>query len=450
MKYLVFIFLILFGVFHRITSSEFWPITISRTWLHPDHFEMSMLQKPLLTFILAFFHIFSFSDVNHLVMVKIFFSTLAAIGVFAFAYFVHQTDTPNKKIDLNTIALTGLSLFLISPVFQNSFTSVRSDQIACVFFSFFLIACGQKRLKLSLACLILIPFLGIKEILFLIPGSLYFAFTFKSRFNKRTLFFIGLTAFAALVWAIALNLDAFFYLQETFQNTDFLARYKTYIFQLEYPALVSSFFAAAYLLLRADKKQAPLGALSIVFLLILAALPQSFEFFVASIVPFIYLPLFLVSLSIWKKSKPIVLSALLAQLIFVGWMKMTSGGGIFYESNFTQLRYISKASSLLHTNKLTYLDGEGILPKQTYLPCFSSPLDSIANQGCIDMLKRNRPDVVIMTNRLMAIGEVIFTLVQNDYTQIYPNLYMLNEYVTEDVKRRINLNSDIGLPVIIF
>ncbi len=449
MRYFVFGFLILFGFFHRITGSEFWPITISRTWLHPERFEMSMLQKPLLTFLLSIFHIFSFSDVVHLIIVKIVFAIISSIGLFAYAYYVYQTHEPKKTSDFNIVAWICLGLFAVSPVFQANFSSVRSDQLACVFFSFFLIFCYRKNLKFSLLCLVLLPFLGIKEIIFLVPGTVFLALEFRNVFTKRSLLFIGMTVVAALVWSIALNLDALFYLQETFQNTDLFARYGNRIFFFEYPMLIVGLISAVYFIFRTDKKYFSISVVSILFLLILMALPQSFEFFVASVVPFIYIPVLLMFLQLWKRYKIVICAAVFSQLAFVSWVKLSTGE-LFYESNLQQLHYISQASALLHKNRLSYLDGEGILPKQTYVPCFASPLDSIANQGCIDMLKRNRPDVVIVTNRLIAIGEIIFTLLHDDYTQVYPNLYMLNEYVTEDVKARINLKGEMGLPILIF
>lgn len=449
MRYLIFGFLILFGLFHRITSSEFWPITISRTWLHPDRFEMSMLQKPLLTFVLSLFHIFSFSDVVHLILVKIFFSTLGAIGLFTLSYFVQKLNEPDKNPAFNPVAYLGLALFLTSPVFQTNFFSIRSDQMACLVFSFFLVFALRRNIRPALICLLILPFLGIKEILFLIPGSLYFYFQFKTYFTRRVKLFVALGSAAALIWAVAINMSAIFYLHETFESTDYLTRYISHTFILEYPLLILSLISAIYFIFRPDKTYRSISLVSLLFLAILMTLPQSFDFFIASVVPFIYIPALLAALRIYRSYPKALLSALCVQIIFIVTWKL-SANEVLYASNSTQLSYIAKASALVHKNRLTYLDGEGILPTQTYLPCFTSPLDSIANQGCLDMLNRNHPDVVIVTNRLMILGNVIFNLVQKDYTQIYPNLFIRNEYVTEDVKSRIDLGADVGLPIIIF
>lgn len=449
MRYLIFGFLILFGLFHRITSSEFWPITISRTWLHPDRFETSLLQKPLLTLVLSLFHIFSFSDVAHLILVKIFFATLAAAGLFALFYFVRQLNEPATTPSFNLVAYLAAAFFLMSPVFQANFFSVRSDQMACVVFSFFLVFALRRHIKPALICLLIIPLMGIKEILFLIPGSLYFYLQFKPYFTSRIKLLIFLGGAAALVWAIALNMSALFYLHETFDNTFYLTRFNSRTFISEYPLLLLSFVAALYFIFRADKTFRPISLVSVLFLAILLSLPQSFDFFIASVVPFIYIPFFLASLHIYRRHRKIVFTVFCTQALFAVSLKLYWNEPL-YISNSVQLGYIAKASALIHKNRLTYLDGEGILPTQTYLPCFTSPLDSIANQGCIDMLNRNHPDVVIVTNRLMILGDIVFRLIEKDYTQIYPNLFMRNEYVTEDVKERINLSAELGLPIMIF
>jgi hypothetical protein len=449
MRYLVFGFLILFGLFHRITSSEFWPITISRTWLHPDRFEMSMLQKPLLTFVLSLFHIFSFSDVVHLILVKIFFATLGAAGVFALYYFVRRLAEPEKTFGFDAVALPALALFLMSPVFQTNYFSIRSDQMACVMFSFFLLFAERRNLRPALICLLIIPFMGIKEILFLIPGSVYFYFQFKSHFTRQVKIFVALGSGTALIWVLALNVSSVFYLSETFSKTELLSRYSSRSYIFEYPLLILSTLAAFYFIARKDKTFLPISVSSLLFLAILLALPQSFDFFIASVVPFIYIPLFLKGIQIYHSRPRLVLIAISAQLVFTASLKLYDNVPLYF-SNSVQLSYIAKASALIHKNRLSYLDGEGILPTQTYLPCFASPMDSAANRGCLDMLSRNLPDVVIVTNRLMIVGDTVFEIVQKNYTQIYPNLFMKNEYVTEDVRSRINLGAEVGLPILIF
>ncbi len=410
---------------------------------------MSMLQKPLLTLVLSLFHIFSFSDVVHLILVKIFFATMGSLGLFALFYFVRRLLNPEKPVNYNAVALPAFAFLLTSPVFQTNYFSIRSDQMACVIFSFFLVFAERRNLKQALICLLIIPFMGIKEILFLAPGLVYFYFQFRPYFTKRVFLFIALASGAALIWAVALNVSALFYLSETFKNTDMFYRYTSRTFVLEYPLLILSFVSALYFILRKDKKYLPISFSALLFGILLAGLPQSFDFFIASVVPFIYLPLFLAGLHLYSRYPKTVLLTLCAQIVFVTGIKLSDKEPL-YDSNSLQLSYIAKASALVHKNRLTYLDGEGILPTQTYLPCFASPLDTMANRGCLDLLKNNEPDVVIVTNRLMILGDGIFKIIQQNYTQIYPNLFMKNEYVTEDVKSRINLSGDMGLPILIF
>lgn len=446
MKYLIFTFFVVFGLFHKISSSEFWPITISRTWLHPDRFETSMFQKPLLTFFLAFFHLLNVSDVAHLIIVKFFFSLFTAVGLFSFSYFVLRFHDSKKKPDLTSVAVLSLLFFICAPTFQENFFSVRSDQAAFVLFVLFLNLCQSGFIRLSALCLLIIPLMGIKESLFLLPGALYYASQFNHLLTKRVLFYGCLFSAAVLIWAFALNLDALNYLGNTYEEATF-SRFASPTFISESTLLAGALISWIYFFSKKNKRMYPLCGVSMLLALALFLIPQSFDFFVASLIPFIYLPLILMLLQTLPEKKLLALTT--AHVLFVIATRYTFDIQ-FYQTNLTQLKFISKISDVVHRNKLTYLDGIGILPKQTYLPCFVSPLDAMANNYCISLLKEKKPDVVIITNRLLGLGDQIFQLVQNGYTQLYPNFYVLNEYVTDEMKKQQDLSDKNGVPVFIF
>ena len=71
-----------------------------------------------------------------------------------------------------------------------------------------------------------------------------------------------------------------------------------------------------------------------------------------------------------------------------------------------------------------YLDGMGSLPRQNFIPCFVSPEDEEANAFCQQELKTKHPEMVIITQRLLGLGQIVFDSVQLDYVQIRPNVWV--------------------------
>lgn len=442
----IFIFLFIYGLASRFTSSEFWPITISKTWLTPSQFETSMIQKPLLTLFFSFFHLIKMPDLLHLLVLKIIFSAFCTYGLYVFIRFILKRTGHNLN-DLLLINIIAALFALSSPTYVAYFFSLRSDQVACILFSLFLLFCEDKKQTAAFASLALIPLFGVKEILFLIPGSIYYISSFKINYRKKTMLYLGGLAVIAIVWIVALNIPFLYYLFEAYEGTQYWGRFDTYYFKQEKFLIVVSVILAAYIFVSRQKEYFKEAGLSLLFLVLLLAFPQSYYFYMASFLPFIYLPIFIFILRP-KFNTYLKLSVVAVQIILVIHANL-SLKSLFFESVFDQYKYITRASQFVGKYKFSYMDGIGILPQQKFYPCFVSPFDNQAKSNCLN--PAYDPQVIIITNRLAELGEPIFQKVHNEYTQIFPNLWVLNSVLNESIKREADLTpGHLPLPILIF
>ena len=186
---------------------------------------------------------------------------------------------------------------------------------------------------------------------------------------------------------------------------------------------------------------------SLYFVLILFLFPQSTSFFVASIAPFIYLPL-LIFMNNSTYAFPFKKVLIFVQVIYLGAF-FHFFPRVLYHSNFEQFLYIKQTSQLLTENNFSYLDGMGIFSKNKFIPCFVSPNDDFSNGFCISSINEATPDVVIVTSRLIHFGSELFTTLEKNYSQIFPNLWIKNDKITKEISDSIDLNKR-PVPVLTF
>lgn len=441
--------LVLFGCFYRITASEFWPITISKTWLTPQLFEFSMLQKPLLTAFLASFHLLPLTDISHLLAVKLVFSFFGACGIWALINFLLDISKVDSTQKDKYLGFGALALTLLSPTILSHFFSVRSDQLATTFFSFFLMFSYRKKLALSLICLGLIPLAGIKEVFFLPAGLFIFYFNFKHLLSRKFLFFSFYAMFTVFVWLVAYNIPALYYFIETYEQTNLsLTRLSSYILKIESLSILLTLLSGAYIFKKSLKHLYPYVFSSLYFILVIVVIPQSYSFLIGSLLPFILVPLALVLLQ--NRERKILLFSPLS-VIFVYTLVVRYNHNAFpYSSSFKQLDYISTVSEIISKNNLHYLDGVGILPRQGHYPCFASPNDQVANTSCLDRIERQALDSIIITSRLMYVGEQVFKVSDKNYEQILPNFWVHKDKINAGILAYKNTNAEISPAFILF
>lgn len=443
-----FLAMVLFGCFYRISTSEFWPITTSKTWFTPSQFEFSMLQKPLLTLLLACYHILPLSDISHLLLVKASFAFLGAFGIWALINFIFDINSTSEEFKDRYIGAGMLLFVTLSPTILSHYFSVRSDQLAACLFSFFLFFSYKKLFLPSLFCLVLIPLAGVKEVLFLPAGLFIFYTQFKHLISKRNLFFSLYGLFAILVWLAAYNVSAFNYFIETFNQTHFsLSRISVYTLQVESLSLGLTALSILYIFHKKSKKLFPYAISSIYFSLVVLVIPQPYSFLIASLLPFILLPLAILILHLQNKK---IASLVVGAVIIFTSIVRYNNNALNYNSSFQQLEYIKIASKIIEENNLHYLDGIGILPRQKHYPCFASPYDEIANTSCLNRILEQPLDSIIITSRLMYVGEQVFKVAETNYQQIIPNLWINKNKINESIVNSNKRNADLTPAFILF
>ena len=365
----IFLFLFAYGFLSHFTSSEFWPITISKTWLTPSQFETSMLQKPLLTLFLSVFHLVKMPDLVHLIVVKAIFAAFCTYGFYHFIKFVLKRagfDYHDKPL-INIVA----ALFVLAcPTYLNYFFSIRSDQVACALFCLFLLFCEEKKQISAAAALALIPLFGVKEILFLLPGGIYYLWTFgnqaSKKVSKKNLLYILGFAFTALIWIVALNIQFFYYFMEAYEGTNYLDRFNTYYYKQELFLLIATVGIWMYIFAAKQTEYYKEAVISFIFTMLLWFFPQSYYFYMASFLPFIYLPIVIVFLrmKIYRSLK----FAMVAVHIFFVIRSTLTLKALFFDSVAYQYSYISKASDFIQRHHFLYMDGMGLLPQAALEP----------------------------------------------------------------------------------
>lgn len=453
----VFLALLIYGTIYHISSSEFWPITISKTWWTPSAFELSQLQKPLFTLLLATLHLLPLGDVAHLYAAKILFSALGALSLF---YYIKNVGLV-AKVSLTPYmeAILLCTLLLFSPVILHNFFRIRSDQLTFLFAMLALYNNFKGRTLISLVFYLLIPLISIKGIIMLIP--LFFIIVAPCFYRFRTLSTVrkiqlSLIIAACLIWPLAINLSSLTYLYDTYLTSDFPNMYLQEYLQQEFLLITFSFLTciSASLYLHTPFKPKAYTFICISSFLLILLIPQSYPYFIASLAPLVYLPAFALLLSLIFKSNPRIRYTLLLLIALqFGTVLYTSlkHDSPFIRTNTDQIVFIKKASVLMSSyDKLNYIDGMGILPRQRFLNCFVSPDDDNANNSCRLKLESDPlPDVMIITTRFAYLGNEVFSIASKNYTQVLPNFWLHRKY--QNVTTDTDLNStNIPVPMLIF
>lgn len=450
-KYLIFILLFLYALFHHVSSSEFWPITISKTWLDFSNFEYSLLQKPLFSLFLSLFHLLPLSDIQHLLLVKAIFSVFGAFSIWLFVK-VLLTLSGNKNLLLYQ-NLLSLLVVTISPIFLDNFFRIRTDQLSFLFFVGFIYFNYKADFTKSLVLLLFLSLISIKGLIFVAPGLylLYSSHHLKIKQLKKLHLYYIISGFLALIlWFINLNAGSLSYLKETYSSMNFpnydLKKY--FITEIFY--IIGSVLISLYLIYKNNLQFKKYAYISLYFLVLIIILPQSYSFYIASLSPFVELPIILFILSHTKLNMRNKLIILYSPALYLIPLVIFNQLVINYNSFNEQYKFISQISPIIGENDLTYLDGMGILPKQKLVHCFVSPDDYSSNLNCLSTLQNHNVDSVIVTSRLFTLGEPIFKSIESGYEQILPNFWIKKERLTLPILQKKNLESPSALPILIF
>lgn len=435
---------LIYGFFYHISSSEFWPISLSQAWFYSPRFDWSLLQKPLFSIFLSVFHLLPMQDSAHILLLKFIFSFLGISSLWLFIAALLNTQqgiykTRSSQLHVSIITILVLAL---SPTILNNFFRIRSDQFTFFIFALYFYFCSIYATKKEIFAAFLLPTVSIKSFIFLPLIYLYLNINNQKKlvsYLKKHIFITTLSAATVLLWIIAINFQAFNYFIETFEGFNFFTSYVNNIHLKKF--LVSEFFLIALSLVisifnlininNTQVRNYSLGSLFSIFLILV--IPQSYPFFISSLLLFVYTPIIIVVYNIYSKNHTKftnlkIVSLSLLHIAFCYTIRYYSFHEVIYYSNLQQIKFIHYVSYWLKKNNLTYLDGMGTLPKQNMLNCFISPNDYAANNSCLEQISNSNADVIILTGRLAYLNNLIFTSIETNYTQLQPNIWIQKKY----------------------
>lgn len=435
---------LIYGFFYHISSSEFWPISLSQAWFYSPRFDWSLLQKPLFSLFLSVFHLLPMQDSAHILLLKFIFSFLGISSLWLFIAALLKThhDIYKTRFSQLHVSIITILILTLSPTMLNNFFRIRSDQFTFFLFALYFYFCSMFATKKEIFTAFLIPVVSIKSLIFLPLIYLYLNIDNQRtlvNYLKKHIFIVALSAATILLWVIAINFQAFNYFIETFEEFNFFTSYinnvhlKKFLVS-EFFLITSSLVIAIFNLIDANTSQMKnysLGSLFSIFLILI--IPQSYPFFISSLLPFVYTPIIIAIYNIYSKNYTKFtnlkfVSIALAQIAFCYTIRIYSFHEVIYYSNLQQIKFIHYVSYWLKKNNLTYLDGMGTLPKQDMLNCFISPNDHISNNSCLEKINNSSADVIILTGRLAFLNNLIFASIEKNYTQLQPNVWIQKKY----------------------
>lgn len=453
----IFLFTLFFinGLYSFTSSSEFWSISVAKYFFSLDSKWSSVYFKPLFNLILSFFYILPLNDLNHIQIIKFVFTVNGLIQI-GLLFKILQTIKKNSILSILVSFCIYSSPFLIS-----HYDRIRSDQFALTLFLFLIYLDRiefKHRNSISLALLVLFPFVAFKHIYF--SALTLFFIPVKARiesFKNLSLirkFIYSLVVLNIAVWTLFFATKALPYFLSSFNHfLNDLDRI-TYILKQEWLLLGLSYFSLLIPEFRNYLKNNNLFSLALIQLPILIILfihPQKFNFFIASFLPLIFILAALFVLFLTEKKYKyqkhfnfILYFSLIANLIYN--LYLPTQAHRFLNLKNPQFETIRLISSILEKHNLTYLDGMGLFPRQKLIGCFVSPDDDVANKSCIDSIQNQVSETILVTNRLMGLEFDFNHLEEMGYMALGPNFYL-----RRDISNQLKLEKQTWpIPSLIF
>lgn len=433
-----------------IHSSEFWSIYVSKSMANTDLSQV-VLMKPLFHFFLYLFHLLPLNDVQHLISVKFFFAIFGTAQLFLIVAILKNLTHEKKLISIESLCL--ILIGFTSIYFLQNFFRVRTDQVCVTLFLLFIYLNSKTKftLKQHVLFLILYPLIGLKGILFSLLHSVQLALNYKKElFNTKYLLITLLSFLSIIIWTIVLGWNSITYLIYT---TDSFATYFHSLLEwgksdwvlIVFPLL--SIFHSGYQIFIEQKLKVNLSILSTASLILILLYPQKNNYFLASFIPVLLLNtvsfLFYLFQIVFKQSKfKYTITSFFVIFIctkFVFYYQTSP-----YRSNFEQIKFIGALSKIIKSNHYTYIDGFGAMPRQNNLNCFVSPGDTISNQNCKNLITEGKPDVVIVTQRLLSLMQDYqsFSLQYKDHD--------FNVFINKNTSDKVHKLQNIGPALMIF
>ncbi len=155
--------------------------------------------------------------------------------------------------------------------------------------------------------------------------------------------------------------------------------------------------------------------------------PERWDFFIASLIPFLGLPGIFVFESIGKNWQKITL---VVALIWTP-LHMTYYTGWWF-SNQGQLKNVEQVEFIMeHFPGALLFDATGVAPRVDNLLWFLGPYDVPGNRKTLKVVEQIRPEVILFTPKLRFGGPELIIILNKHYNEVRPNLWVSNKFAPE-------------------
>jgi hypothetical protein len=446
---LFFIFLLFtasLALTQHYSHSELWAITTSQYFFNNSGHTMFIYAKPLFHGLLSLFYALPLNDVAHIQWARGLFAFIGALNL----WLIYQIATSQLQRRSASLWFTG---FILSfhVVFTQCFR-VRSDWFS---FSFFLILlyfllnprpqgrAPQKTDRL-IPLLILFSFLATPKAIYLISmGALLYLI--QSPLNRRrlknaVLYFVvpvGLTLslatltgelifsqFGALTFALHYYIQSF---STQWLLSPFVAVQQTLVVNsLQCFVIVTGlFYCGKNIKSGNNKKYLLITTLAISFILIH---PERWEFFLATMVPLLCLPL-LTLLNV-KKYRRWLYGLSPALVVLPLWLTY---GETWLVTNKHQQRAIADLAELTKFfPEESYFDSTGALPRQSFFPFYFDENNPASNQNSQEKARIAKPGLVFLTAKMQIGGGRLLTFLLENYKDRGGGFWLRKDLIKQD------------------
>jgi hypothetical protein len=143
------------------------------------------------------------------------------------------------------------------------------------------------------------------------------------------------------------------------------------------------------------------------------------DYLLASLLPFLVLPVFALFHSISSQKAILLCVAIVVSFPF------TASRIDWWSPNEPQLKVVRTLSEILQNHpNASYFDGIGILPRSPQLLAYIGPADDVGNLSAIEKATKQRPDLILYTSRTALLGQGFVDFLLSQYREIGANLYL--------------------------
>lgn len=437
------------SIHNFISHSELWAIASGRIFGNGTSESTILYVKPLFYFILNLPYKFDLGNSEHIKVSRFLFG-LIGFSILFIWYLISLVITRSRRTSI------FYSIFLLSfHLIAYNIFRVRADIMACFFGSLVVFQALKMRQAPTLGNLDWIKLLTLfcaiflctpKGITIILPLLTFSYFCTKRTPSKSPHLIWSALLAASPLLTVGLVIASIFptvgyvydpysvaliYFGSTLELFTKLSSWEAFLTSLKINFL--QYLLILWSLIELTKKRSqskrafPLVALSGSSLTLMLLFPEKWEYYLASVIPFVASPsIFLIDKIIkTKKGMFTFLAASIIPLI------MTSFAN-WHVPNKTQFEYIEDFDELnLSFEDPEYFDSLGLLPRAPSILMYVGPNDHEGNVESFEKVKRRRPTFIVYSEKISHARELFQEYLLHEYESVFPGVFIDKEKASQ-------------------